>query len=139
MAQGEGFKHITVMAAEDEDVVIYAGLGEADEAPEAAIVEAEVEEAEAPADSAANEKAAEGDLHTAAEDALHAPAEGGTSQPAGDSKPHLQSKPARKDSYRETTLEDLQDHSMPIAQRIVIIAAIVCIIGAVIYYFAFMR
>ena len=45
----------------------------------------------------------------------------------------------RKDTYHETTLEDLNSTQMPLAQKIVIVAAIVCIIGAVIYYFAFLR
>ena len=51
------------------------------------------------------------------------------------------SKPAakKKDAYHETTLEDLNSTQMPLAQKIVIAAAIVCIIGAVIYYFAFLR
>ena len=44
-----------------------------------------------------------------------------------------------KDEYHETTLEDLESTSMPLAQRIVIVAAVVCIIGALIYYFVAMR
>ena len=49
------------------------------------------------------------------------------------------SKPKKAAAYSETTLEDLSSTKMPLAQRIVIVAAIVCIIGAVIYYFAFLR
>ena len=45
----------------------------------------------------------------------------------------------KTDTYHETTLEDLNSTQMPLAQKIVIAAAIVCIIGAVIYYFAFLR
>ena len=48
-------------------------------------------------------------------------------------------KKARADEYRETTLEDLESQNMPLAQKIVIIAAVVCIIGALVYYFAVMR
>ena len=44
-----------------------------------------------------------------------------------------------KSDYQETTLEDLESTSMPLAQRIVIIAAVVCIIGALVYYFVAMR
>ena len=56
-------------------------------------------------------------------------------------KPAPARKPAakKKDAYHETTLEDLNSTQMPLAQKIVIAAAIVCIIGAVIYYFAFLR
>ena len=42
-------------------------------------------------------------------------------------------------SRGETTLEDLESSKMPAMQRAVIIAAIVCIIGAIIYYFVAMR
>ena len=48
------------------------------------------------------------------------------------------SKP-REDPYRETTLEDLKGSPAPLAQKIVIIAAIICIIGALVYYFVAMR
>lgn len=46
---------------------------------------------------------------------------------------------AREGGRRETTLEDLEPQAMPLAQRIVIIAAVVCIIGALVYYFMVMR
>jgi len=49
------------------------------------------------------------------------------------------SKAREKDAYREPTLEDLEPTPMPIAQRIVIVAAVVCIIGALVYYFVAMR
>ena len=48
-------------------------------------------------------------------------------------------KPNRADEYRETTLEDLDSTPMPLVQRIVIVAAVVCIIGALVYYFVVMR
>ena len=35
--------------------------------------------------------------------------------------------------------EDLKGEKMSLTQRVVIIAAIICIIGAIVYYFAFMR
>lgn len=53
-----------------------------------------------------------------------------------DEKPERRPKP---DEYHETTLEDLQSTSMPLAQKIVIIAAVICIIGALVYYFLLMR
>ena len=108
MAQGEGFKHITVTAADDDDVVIVAGA------------------VEAPAQNAGDAPAAE------------------EPEPSGSKKDSFKKDSSKKDSpkkdaYRETTLEDLKQEPMPFAQRVVIIAAIVCIIGALIYYFAFMR
>lgn len=44
-----------------------------------------------------------------------------------------------KDEYHETTLEDLEPTKMPFAQRVVIVAAVLCIIGALVYYFVAMR
>lgn len=119
MAENEGFKHITVTAADDEDVVIMAGASEG-LAPAEAEGEPAFEGASAvePADKPASDFAVE---------------------PKPEHKSAPKSEAKSKGDYRETTLEDLQGQSMPLAQRIVIIAAIICIIGAVIYYFAFMR
>ena len=67
------------------------------------------------------------------------PARETTREPARettDEKPERRPKP---DEYHETTLEDLQSTSMPLAQKIVIIAAVICIIGALVYYFLLMR
>ena len=101
----DGFKHITVTAAEEDDEVIVAG---AVEAPD---VEPEPEPEPAP-----------------------------VAKP--DSKPASKTIPKEApgdDGYHETTLEDLEGAKMPLAQRIVIIAAIICIIGALVYYFVAMR
>lgn len=70
--------------------------------------------------------------------------------PAQNQNPQPQSPPASKatkttvkqppeDGFHETTLEDLQSTSMPFAQKIVIVAAVICIIGAIVYYFVAMR
>ena len=59
-----------------------------------------------------------------------------TTRETTDGKPERHPKP---DEYHETTLEDLQSTSMPLAQKIVIIAAVICIIGALVYYFLLMR
>lgn len=59
-----------------------------------------------------------------------------TTRETTDKKPERRPKP---DEYHETTLEDLQSTSMPLAQKIVIIAAVICIIGALVYYFLLMR
>lgn len=111
-----GFKHIAVTAAEEDDFVIKAGIVEDGPAE--------------PATSASTEPA---------------PAEPASVDPEINSekrevKPAATRKPAPKkaDGYRETTLEDLEAKPMPLTQKVVIVAAILCIIGAVIYCVAFM-
>lgn len=141
MAQGEGFKHIAVTPADEEDVVFQAGVvrdgdstsagGGAQEAePPVEEPELPAQEAEPPADEAEllveePELPAEPPAKLPVESSQVVKAQAGRTS-AG-----------KKDAYRETTLEDLQSTSMPLAQKIVIIAAVVCIIGAVVYYFAF--
>ena len=129
MAESEGFKHISVTAADDEDVVIMAGAGEAT-APAPTQPEGEAPAKEAVAPEPAGEPVSDAAVQPKAEPEPKL-------EPEPKPKPKPKAKP--KDDYHETTLEDLQGQSMPLAQRIVIIAAIICIIGAVIYYFAFMR
>ncbi|MBQ9043703.1 MAG: SURF2 Surfeit locus protein 2 [Eggerthellaceae bacterium] len=121
MAQGEGFKHITVTAADEDDVVIVAGATQEDDSESEESVGARFI---APVPEPEPEPA---------------PAEEPKQQPKPKPAAKSAAKPARKDDYRETTLEDLEGKPMPFAQKVTIIAAIVCIIGAVIYYFAFMR
>ena len=117
-----GFKHIAVTAAEEDDFVIRAGVSE-QPGIESESESEELEEVE-PVDSSEVEV---------------------DEKPEPEVEPELKPTPARKpaakkkDTYHETTLEDLNSTQMPLAQKIVIAAAIVCIIGAVIYYFAFLR
>lgn len=123
---GDSFKHIKVTAGEDEDVVIEAGLARESAAPEPARADgSDADRAgEHPGDSASEPRAA------TAEPTSAAPAEQrAAAAPARKRKP---------DAYRETTLEDLKPDPMPMAQKVVIIAAVVCIIGALVYYFMFM-
>lgn len=117
MAQGEGFKHITVTAAEDEDVVIHAGIARGDD------------DATAPATSGDDCVEATGDQHDAGEPDREADV-ARLRQPTRSR--------AKRDDYRETTLEDLQSLKMPLVQKIVIIAAVLCIIGAIAYCAVFM-
>lgn len=116
-------KHITVTPADDDEVII-AGL-QGDAVPQA--------DAKETKPAAAHEPASEepdGREETAR---AQAPRE-----EAAEPKP-AKTKPAARDAYHETTLEDLERTPMPLAQRIVIIAAVVCIIGALVYYFTVMR
>ena len=149
MAQGEGFKHITVTAPDDEDVVIHAGLADSEPAAAPAAVDVAVDVAVDAEDSEAI--ALDDDVADAVGEEAASPEPPVEQAPEQELQRELQSesqrerqarpKPARKpkDDYHETTLEDLQGTPMPLAQKIVIVAAIVCIIGALIYYFAFMR
>ena len=128
MADSE-FKHIAVTAAEEDDFVIRAGVVDrTDDAlpaePDAAL-EPQTEPASSPESVSEPELTPEPQPEPARKAAQTSPAR----------------KPSAKkdDGYRETTLEDLESTKMPLAQKVVIAAAIVCIIGAVIYYLAFLR
>ena len=120
------FKHITVTAADEDDFVIRAGV-EAAPAPAGGDTSEEAR-ASAPTPEPESEP-----TPVPAPEPGHAPVGARTSAP--------EPKPASKkaDDYHETTLEDLNSEPMPMAQKIVIAAAIVCIIGAIVYYFVFMR
>lgn len=128
---GDGtFKHITVTAAEEDDVVIHAGLVPSDDArPEDSVL----------GELAGEELAAESSMPE--EPTLEGPA---VEAPSANSTPPAQvpsgarARKTRDDGYRPTTLEDLQGKPMPTIQKAVIIAAIICIIGAIVYYIAFM-
>lgn len=116
MAQSEGFKHITVTAADEDDVVIVAGA---------------VEEAPEPTDVPGAAVAPESEP---AAEAVPEPApETPSAQSVPAQKPAPAAKPKKDDGYREATLEDLADHSMPLAQKITIVAAIILIIVAIAY------
>ena len=128
MAQGE-FKHIAVTPAEDDDIVINAGVakpsgaassGFGEESGSAETAQVTPERVDAPSPESPEEPAQVG---AAAATARKAQGEGAK----------------KKDDYREATLEDLRGEPMSLTQRIVIIAAVVCIIGALAYYFLFLR
>lgn len=139
MAQGD-FKHISVTAAEEDDVIISAGIVPRSEGPSSvsgdeAASEPEPElEPEPGPESGRGSKAA----NPAEEEALpDQEPETAKATPGNGSARSARS--AAKDGYRETTLEDLKGEPMPLKQKIVIIAALVCIIGALAYYFIFLR
>ena len=125
------FKHITVTAVEDEDEVIVAGVGAVEtagtddvvESSSVVLSETEVDPAHEPMPESASDSE-QAVTPISSEQSKAVP---------------TQRKAARKDDYHETTLEDLEPGGMPLAQKIVIIAAVVCIIGALVYYFAVMR
>ncbi len=130
MAQGEGFKHITVTAADEDDVVIVAGVVQQDdsepEEPAGAPEDSPVEPVGAPEDSPVEPVGAQ----------TSAPAPAGRTSQGPET--HQRESSARNDDYRETTLEDLEGKPMPFAQKVTIIAAIVLIVVAIAYYFVAM-
>lgn len=131
MAQGEGFKHIMVTAADEDEEVIFAGAVD-EAAPMAAdVVEPPAAEAVEPAvPDAADALSAQ----AAEPSAAQIPAEHVAAATVPASESSVQSK-KKRDAYRETTLEDLEREPMPFAQRVVIIAAVVIIVLALVYYF----
>ena len=182
----EGFKHIAVNAADDDDFVIRVGVSDVNQAAEplgdakdavtgppesaddvaaaeaasvskpvaatataaetAPVADAAADEAESArsAVDVAKEHAAEAEGLDPAPEALApevAPAAAATDArgKGEDAAGKAQRRPQRDDGYHETTLEDLKGEKMSLTQRVVIIAAIICIIGAIVYYFAFMR
>lgn len=127
MAQGE-FKHITVTPADEDDVVINAGVSK----PSATIDSDFVDERDS-ADDVENVSEDAGALSRERREnsaKIDAAATGRISQGQ---------RAEKKDDYHEATLEDLQGEPMSLTQKAVIIAAVVCIIGALIYYFVFLR
>lgn len=131
------FKHITVTPAEEEDEVIRAGLASA---PEDAALDVpvgpeggEASEGVAPVSQAAPDR---GD---APEETSVPPADEPVKKAETDKSAIERNRAKKADSYHETTLDDLKPEPMPMTQKIVIIAAVVCIIGALVFYFAFMR
>ena len=124
MAEVSGFKHISISADSDDDVVIRAGTEQAsaeacDSARTFNVAGAEGASLEVP-DSAQFNQA---------------------SQPAQAPAPvERTAQPAAKDrGYRETTLDDLKSEPMSKTQKIIIACAIAAVAAAVVYYFVFMR
>ena len=125
MAEVSGFKHISVSADSDDDVVIRAGTG------------AEGASLEVPASVRIQNASAEGASLEVPDSVQFNQA----FQPAQASAPvERTAQPAAKDlGYRETTLDDLKSEPMSKTQKIIIACAIAAVAAAVVYYFVFMR
>mgnify|MGYP004472307175 CR=1 FL=1 len=128
VAEVSGFKHISVSADSDDDVVIWAGTdaeGASLEVPDSVQIQnagTEGASAEAPDSAQINE---------APDSAKPAPAP----TPV---KRTVQSG-VKDRGYRETTLDDLKSEPMSKTQKIIIACAIAAVAAAVVYYFVFMR
>ena len=125
MAEVSGFKHISVSADSDDDVVIWAGT------------DAEGASLEVPDSVQIQNACAEGASLEVPDSVQFNQA----SQPAQAPAPvERTAQPAAKDlGYRETTLDDLKSEPMSKTQKIIIACAIAAVAAAVVYYFVFMR
>ena len=124
-------KHITVTPADDDEIVVAGDVGSS---PGSA-ARATGGQGESGAPVEAPDRGAEPSSAAAGTGAAGPAARTGRQRVA---KPKAPAQP-KDGGYHETTLEDLESSRMPTAQKIVIIAAVVCIIGALVYYFALMR
>ncbi len=131
MASDKQFSHITVNAAEEDDVVIQAGspMQPVDEPAMPCGVPVS-QGASAPAD-APTASASEPEIY---ETPAKSASEGADSQDADAS-----GAPADAAAWREQTLEDLEAGPMSNMQKIVLGVAAVFIIVALVWYFCFMR
>lgn len=138
------FKHITVSPEPEEDVVIYAGLGKArsddvsEDVPDD-IVGASSDDVLADARSDTPNGFAEDAAYADVEAARTTTAEREDVSDALRAATGSGSAASAERDPDELTLEDLKSSRMPLTQRIVIVAVVVCLIGAIVYYMAFMR
>ena len=125
MAEVSGFKHISVSADSDDDVVIWAGT------------DAEGASLEVPDSVQIQNACAEGASLEVPDSVQFNQA----SQPAQAPAPvERTAQPVAKDlGYRETTLDDLKSEPMSKIQKIIIACAIAAVAAAVVYYFVFMH
>lgn len=127
MAEVSGFKHISVSADSDDDVVIWAGTdaeGASLEVPDSVQIQ------NASAESASLEVPDSVQFNQASQ-----PAQAPAPMPA-----KRTAKSCVEDlGYRETTLDDLKSEPMSKTQKIIIACAIAAVAAAVVYYFVFMR
>lgn len=125
MAEVSGFKHISVSADSDDDVVIRAGAdaeGASLEVPDSVQIQnacAEGASLEVPDSVQFNQ----------ASQLAQAPMPVKRTAQSGDEDL----------GYRETTLDDLKSEPMSKTQKIIIACAIAAVAAAVVYYFVFMR
>lgn len=133
MAQDKQFSHITVNAAEDDDIVIVAG------ASAAPVAKPQVPSAQD--EPAYNAGAAQGfEAPVSDEDfaADEAPLSNLDADEAAEAA-HTAAPASSDQAWREQTLEDLEAGPMSNMQKIVLGAAAVFIVVALVWYFCFMR
>lgn len=161
------FKHISVTPADEEDEVIRAGLpsvsGEGTSASQSGpdgegtpasqpgsdtdgtpVSQSELVHAGTPVSSPGPDVENASGMPAVPDGQNVSESTGAPMSTAPSRQMGAQGQPAKRragkaDSYRETTLDDLKPEPMSSTQKIVIIAAVICIIGALAFYLAFMR
>lgn len=139
MAQDKQFSHITVNAAEDDDIVIVAG------APAAPVAKPQVPSAQD--EPAYNEGAGQGfeapvsDEGFAADEAPLSNFDAEEADEAAEAAEaaHTAAPASSDQAWREQTLEDLEAGPMSNMQKIVLGVAAVFVVVAIVWYFCFMR
>lgn len=138
MAEVSGFKHISVSADSDDDVVICAGAS-----TERTSVEvrdsAQINQgasSEAP-DSAQFIKPASAEVLDSAQ--IKEAPDSAKPAPAPTPVKSTAQSGVKDQGYRETTLDDLKSEPMSKTQKVIIACAIAAVAAAVVYYFVFMR
>lgn len=146
MPDQQRFSHITVSTDDDDEIVIHAGApasGIASQmadtgaaAPEPSAVDAADEVADAVAPRPESHVApTTDDASEASVDASETASRDGGAVAVESTRATDRAK--RKDEYRETTLEDLEETKAPLTQRIVIVIAVLLIVAFVVYQIAF--
>ncbi len=127
MADPQGFSHITVTAADDDDIVIQAGIVEPAEPEPEPELELEPEQEPEP-----DVRQSPGGVSHSEEDASGEAEE----EPAEMRHPSgaLSHEGAPSDGYHETTLADLESAKMSRAQKAVIVVALLGIVAFVAWY-----
>ena len=136
MASDKQFSHITVNAAEEDDVVIQAGspLPPVDEPAPPSALPVSQDDVEVAPEAATAAAAAEPEaFEVSTEQVFESPEPQGLG--ASDAPADTPAAPA----WREQTLEDLETGPMSNMQKIVLGAAAVFVIVALVWYFCFMR
>lgn len=138
MAEVSGFKHISVSADSDDDVVICAG---ADAERTSSEVRDSVQfikpaSSEAP-DSVQINKSASSEVPDSAQ--INEAPDSAKPAPAPAPVKRTAQSGVKDQGYRETTLDDLKSEPMSKTQKIIIACAIAAVAAAVVYYFVFMR
>ena len=153
MVDNGSFKHISVTAPEEDDVVITAGISSSEGGAEKRAENARPDYApshEEPKPSAALSREAAAESQKAAAEPKTSPEAISAAPKSQKAVPEERSgsgekrgeKPDRRPrghAHHEQTLEDLEPEPMPLTQKLFIIAAVICIIGAFVFYMAFIR
>lgn len=141
MSEKSSYKHIRVTPAVDDDIVVVAGVVEASngEVAEATQVAGEAMKAVGAAGEAgrvAGIGSASAEVAEPASAAREAAKVAATEREQASAATAKGAAPASAadDVYRETTLDDIEQSKMPVAQLVVIGVSLVCLAAFIIWY-----